>query len=61
MSHDPALLTARLLVDGYCIIRDACSTDLIDALNRDFDPRFTTTPFCEGGFYGARTKGSARC
>lgn len=56
MAHDPALLTARLLADGYCIIRNACPPDLIDALNRDFEPRFGATPFCEGGFYGARTK-----
>lgn len=26
------------------------------ALDRELEPRFATTPFCEGGFYGARTK-----
>jgi ectoine hydroxylase-related dioxygenase (phytanoyl-CoA dioxygenase family) len=56
MSHDPALLTARLLCDGYCIVRDACSRDIVEAIDRDLDPRFAATPFCEGGFYGARTK-----
>jgi ectoine hydroxylase-related dioxygenase (phytanoyl-CoA dioxygenase family) len=56
MTHDPALLTARLLADGYCIVRDACPADVIDGLNLDFDPRFATTPFCEGSFYGTRTK-----
>lgn len=56
MAHDPALLTARLLSDGYCIIPDACSAETIRALDEDFAPRFATTPFCEGGFYGARTK-----
>lgn len=56
MAHDPALLTAGLLSDGYCIIPGACSSETIRALYEDFAPRFATTPFCEGGFYGARTK-----
>lgn len=56
MAHDPALLTARLLADGYCIIPDASPADSIIALDRDLDPRFAATPFCEGGFYGTRTK-----
>lgn len=54
--RDSAILTARLLTDGYCIVPDACQPAVIDALNRDFDERFLDTPFCEGGFYGARTK-----
>lgn len=56
MSHDPALLTARLLADGYCIVPHACAPSTIGALNHDFEDRFRTTPFCEGGFYGTRTK-----
>ncbi|RQW35711.1 phytanoyl-CoA dioxygenase family protein [Novosphingobium sp. LASN5T] len=56
MAHDPALCTARLLADGYCIVPDACAPDTITALNRDLAPRFAATPFCEGGFYGTRTK-----
>lgn len=56
MSRDPALLTARLLSDGYCTIPDACPSATITAIDADFLPRFATTPFCEGGFYGARTK-----
>lgn len=56
MAHDPALLTAHLLADGYCIIRDACPPETIAALDHEFVPRFTNTPFCEGAFYGARTK-----
>jgi len=28
----------------------------IEALSADLDQRFAATPFCEGGFYGARTK-----
>jgi len=56
MAHDLALHTARLLADGYCILPDACDPDTIAALDRDCDPRFEATPFCQGGFYGARTK-----
>src|SRR3546814_18246169 len=56
MAHDPALCTARLLADGYCIIPDACAHETITGLNRDLAPRFAATPFCEGGFYGPRTK-----
>jgi ectoine hydroxylase-related dioxygenase (phytanoyl-CoA dioxygenase family) len=56
MTHDPALLTARLLADGYCMVTNAFSASTIGALNRDFDDRFRSTPFCEGSFYGARTK-----
>ena len=56
MSLDPALLTARLLTDGYCIVPGACAEATIHALDLDFDDRFRATPFCKGGFYGARTK-----
>jgi len=56
MIHDPALVTARLLADGYCIVPDACPASTIAALHRDCEARFQTTPFCEGGFYGPRTK-----
>jgi hypothetical protein len=56
MSHDTALLTARLLADGYCVIPNAVAPAAIAALNQEFDARFAATPFCEGGFYGGRTK-----
>lgn len=56
MSRDPALVAACLLTDGYCIIPDACPATIIAALNEELVPRFTSTPFCEGGFFGARTK-----
>ena len=54
--RDSTTLIARLLADGYCIVSDACDPAVIKALNADFDDRFAATPFCEGGFYGARTK-----
>jgi len=56
MTHDPALLTARLLADGYCIVPGLLAAETTGALDGDLDPRFAATPFCEGGFYGARTK-----
>jgi len=56
MAQNAALLTARLLADGYCIVEGAVAPEAIAALDSEFDPRFATTPFCEGGFYGARTK-----
>lgn len=46
----------RLRADGYCIIADAIAPDCVAALNQAFDVRFADTPFCEGGFYGRRTK-----
>ena len=45
-----------LMEDGYTILRDALPVPTIEALSADLDPRFYATPFCEGGFYGARTK-----
>jgi hypothetical protein len=45
-----------LLTEGYCIIDDLLPRHWIEALDRDLAPYFSATPFCEGGFYGARTK-----
>jgi N-acyl-L-homoserine lactone synthetase len=42
--------------DGYCVIPDAIRLETVARLNDDLDARFTATPFCEGGFYGPRTK-----
>ncbi len=54
--HDPARYAAMLLADGYCIVKNAIPTSTVAALEAEFAPRFEATPFCEGGFYGARTK-----
>ena len=56
MTHDPARCAAMLLADGYCIVENLLSPDAIAAFETELEPRFETTPFCEGGFYGARTK-----
>ena len=47
--------TERLLVDGYCVIPDLLPRT-VEALDRELAEDFDRTPFCEGGFYGARTK-----
>jgi ectoine hydroxylase-related dioxygenase (phytanoyl-CoA dioxygenase family) len=54
--HDPARLAAMLLADGYCVIENALPPGVIASLAIDLAPRFDATPFCQGGFYGARTK-----
>lgn len=48
--------TERLLERGYCVISDAAAPDEIAALDRDLARDFADTPFCQGGFYGERTK-----
>ena len=57
-SHSRALdhWTKALLRDGYCVIPDLLEPSAIDALDRDLASDFAATPFCQGGFYGARTK-----
>ena len=47
---------AQLAREGYCIIPDALPACAIGSLDTDLAARFADTPFCEGGFYGARTK-----
>jgi hypothetical protein len=48
--------TALLLRQGWCVIPDAAEPELIDRLDSDLADDFRDTPFCRGGFYGARTK-----
>ncbi len=48
--------TAELLKSGYCIIPDLLPKAKIAALSDDLKERFEHTPFCEGDFYGSRTK-----
>jgi ectoine hydroxylase-related dioxygenase (phytanoyl-CoA dioxygenase family) len=45
----------RLLAEGYCIIPDLMPNTIAE-LDRDLAEDFEKTPFCEGGFYGERTK-----
>lgn len=46
----------RLLVDGYCVIPDLVPSIDVAALDADLAADFEATPFCEGRFYGERTK-----
>lgn len=41
---------------GFCAIPSALPAETIAALGADLDPHFAATPFCEGDFYGRRTK-----
>jgi len=48
--------TERLLVDGYCVVPDLVTPDAVAALDAALARDFEETPFCEGRFYGERTK-----
>jgi len=48
--------TDRLFADGYCVIPDLLDQARIAALDHELDADFAETPYCTGGFYGARTK-----
>ena len=48
--------TERLLADGYCVIPDLLAPAAIAALDAELAADFEATPFCEGRFYGERTK-----
>lgn len=49
------ILVEELRAKGYCIVGNAQIARVM-ALARDLDPIFEATPFCEGNFYGRRTK-----
>ena len=54
---DPAQFWAgELRAHGYCIIPNMLPPALVGALHDDLKPRFAATPFCEGNFFGSRTK-----
>jgi hypothetical protein len=42
--------------DGWCVIPSLLPREAIDALDADLADDFDETPFCEGHFYGPRTK-----
>jgi len=53
--HDERALP-RLLKDGYAVVSQALRPELITALASDLARSFQATPFCQGRFYGGRTK-----
>lgn len=46
----------RLRTDGFCIMPGLLTADEIAALDADLAGDFAATPFCEGKFYGERTR-----
>jgi len=47
---------AQLFIDGFCVIPDLVPAREIAALDADLALDFQATPFCQGRFYGERTK-----
>lgn len=58
VSHDAAVegACAHLSRYGYCIIDDAVPVAHVKQIDKALLARFARTPFCEGAFYGSRTK-----
>jgi ectoine hydroxylase-related dioxygenase (phytanoyl-CoA dioxygenase family) len=48
--------TGKLLENGYCVIPDLIPPAEIAEIDADLAADFEATPFCEGRFYGERTK-----
>ncbi|MFA5966683.1 MAG: phytanoyl-CoA dioxygenase family protein [Sphingomonas sp.] len=47
---------AALRTTGWCLLNDLVPAAEVEALSTDLSPIFAATPFCEGDFYGGRTK-----
>ncbi|WP_324698908.1 phytanoyl-CoA dioxygenase family protein [Novosphingobium sp. RL4] len=54
--HLSPMIAADLKAHGYAVLRGIIDPNIVDALDRDLAPAFETTPFCNGEFYGPRTK-----
>jgi ectoine hydroxylase-related dioxygenase (phytanoyl-CoA dioxygenase family) len=56
--HNPHIefWAKQLLNRGYVVIPNLVDTTLVESLEQDFIDRFDQTPFCDGIFYGSRTK-----
>ncbi|WP_448662538.1 phytanoyl-CoA dioxygenase family protein [Sphingomonas sp. CJ20] len=52
---DPMSALAALDAHGWCVLPGLLPEEA-RALSRDLEPAFAETPFCQGDFYGARTK-----
>jgi ectoine hydroxylase-related dioxygenase (phytanoyl-CoA dioxygenase family) len=55
LDEEAARWTAQLLAQGYCVV-PGLLPEAVPALDADLAEDFALTPFCEGGFYGSRTK-----
>lgn len=47
---------SRLDREGWCVIPGALGRETVGGLSADLAERFARTPFCDGEFYGGRTK-----
>lgn len=56
MTTDLNQARQALARDGYVVLEDALPPAETAAFERDLAPTFAATPFCEGDFYGWRTK-----
>lgn len=56
LSADAERWLGQLRLNGYCIIKAALAEECVRAISGDLAERFARTPFCEGYFYGERTK-----
>lgn len=56
MTDVPMTAAAALEAHGYAILQDAMPRERIAALDAELASTFARTPFCEGDFYGWRTK-----
>lgn len=56
LSAGYAAAAEALRNDGWCLLADLVPAEQVAALATDFDPLFAATPFCDGDFYGNRTK-----
>lgn len=53
---DDHFAAAALMEHGYAIVREAVPASRMAQVEADLKDRFAATPFCQGGFYGERTK-----
>lgn len=56
MQHALDFHAAELRGQGYTVLRDTMPAGMVTALNGDLDTGFAAVPFCDGDFYGRRTK-----
>jgi len=55
-TNSSAIWAAQLLEQGWCVIPDLVPEALVARLEADLRPHFERTLFCQGDFYGERTK-----
>lgn len=56
-----AMAGFRLEDEGCCIVRGLAAASTIARIEADLETDFRETPFCQGPFYGERTKRFGGC